>query len=478
MYFLVFLLIVCYTTASLGYFVAQTSASTARRADMIMARKYAESGVLIGCQDLNSALPTNTTDSIVNNLINEGYSLTNSSGGSNLFTRTVTATFPNAPVTIQMLLANSATPHTAWISAASAVASVIQSNIVLATVSFLGSGGGGGAAIIDVNDGTTDTAWNKTAGMEGNVSINGGTIGAGALVVSGANAGMAVMANGAVNISSTANVPPGSVSSTNYGTVNQIPDYTAQGSANALFDFNQFVALADATTNVTYSTNGTDHFSNLRAFINAANSLGTSNFMEGMVVVDVATNDPALNSLTPSAFRRAGGNINVHGTLFFNFVGSGWSTSNDRLVVSAGLNINPANISSVVSTDPSTYTTGFPAVYNNTALNPTNVNISPNFPNIQSGQSLPALVYSSGIIDIHGPANICGAVYTPNYMELEQLFNNQTQYIRGSIIVGGGIYVENTALSSTTTVSYDPNALNNLATANNVGQQVEIAYWQ
>jgi hypothetical protein len=481
-YFLVFLLIVCYTTASLGYFVSQTSSITSRRADMISARKYAESGILIACNDLNGALPTNATSSLANNLTSAGYTSGYwGTSASNIYSRTLTATFPGAPVTIQILMTNSPTPQMATISAQSTVGPVSEGQTVLVSISFLGSQGGGGAAIVNVNDGVNDASWTKADGLEGNVAINGGTIGAGALVVSGANAGMAVLANSMVNVSSTATVPPGAVSSTNYGTVNQVPDYTAQGTANSLFDFNQFIAISDNTSNVSYNPTGTDHFTNLQSFINGANSLGPNNAMQGMVVVDVATNDPAINNLTATALRRAGGAINVQGTLFFNFVGAGWSSSNNRLIISSGVNINPANLSQVVSTDPSTYTTGFPPVYADPTKNPTNINVAgltPSYANILPGQSLPALVYSSGIIDLHGPVNVCGVIYTPNYMELEQMYNTQTQYIRGSIIVGGGIYVENVAQSSTTTISYDPNTLANLATVNNIGQEVEIAYWQ
>jgi hypothetical protein len=482
MYFLIFLLIVCYTTASLGYFVSQTSSNTSRRADMISARKYAESGVLIGCQDLNGSLPTNSTATISNNLIGAGYALTTIGSSSNLYSRTITTTFPGAPVAVQLLMTNSVMPNTATISAQSTVGPVTEGQTAVVTISFLGSQGGGGAAIIDVNDGVTDTADTKADGLEGNVAING-TGGAGTMVVSGANAGMAVMANGMVNLSAGATIPPGSISQTNGNTVNAIPDYTAQGTANSLFDFNQFVAIANNTTNVSYSTNGTDHFSNLQAFINAANTLGPSNAMEGMVVVDITPTDPAINSLTPTGLRRAGGAINVRGTLFFNFVGAGWSTSDNRIAISAGLNINAANLSGVVPADPSTYTTGFPPVYSNPTLNPTNANVaalSPAYPDILPGQTLPALVYSSGIIDLHGPVNISGVVYTPNYMEVEEMSSGQSQYIRGSVIVGGGIYVENVAPApaSNTTISYDPNTLANLATINNIGQEVEVAYWQ
>jgi hypothetical protein len=480
-YFFVFLCIVCWTTVCLGYYVSQSTQNTQRRANMISARKYAESGVLVACQDLNGALPTNSTATIPNNMVTAGYTVASWGSWSNLYTRTVTAVFPGAPVYLQIYMSNSPTPQFATVTAQSTVGPVTESETAVVTISFLGSQGGGGAAIINVNDGTMDTFATRTDAEAGNVSING-TGGAGPLVVSGANAGMAVLANSVVNVNPALNLPASAISQTNQNTVNQIPDYTAQGTANSLFNFNQFIAIANNTLGP--SSTGTDHFSNLTDFITNTMNLNpaTNGALEGMVVVDIAANDPAINYLIPGTYANAGGAINIRGTLFFNFVGPGWSSSNGRLQISCGVNINAANISGVVPSNPATYTTGFPPVYANSLMNPVNINVAgltPSYPNILPSQTLPALVYSSGIIDLHGPVDISGVVYTPNYMEIEELSGGQSQYIRGSVIVGDGIYVENVAVpASSTTISYDPNTLNNLATENNIGQEVEIAYWQ
>jgi len=80
-------------------------------------------------------------------------------------------------------------------------------------------------------------------------------------------------------------------------------------------------------------------------------------------------------------------------------------------------------------------------------------------------------------VDIHGPANVCGVMYTPSYSEIENKSNGQTQYFKGVIIVGQGIYLENT-MAATTVVSYDSKALDNLATTMSKGKVIKVAYWE
>jgi hypothetical protein len=62
-------------------------------------------------------------------------------------------------------------------------------------------------------------------------------------------------------------------------------------------------------------------------------------------------------------------------------------------------------------------------------------------------------------------------------MEIENKADNQIQYFNGSLIGGGGIYIENIK-SSKTIVTYDPNALDKLATSSGKGKRLTVAYWE
>jgi hypothetical protein len=62
-------------------------------------------------------------------------------------------------------------------------------------------------------------------------------------------------------------------------------------------------------------------------------------------------------------------------------------------------------------------------------------------------------------------------------MEIENKASGQTQYIKGSLIMGNGIYYENTQ-SATSIISFDPNTLDGLATLGGVGKRVNVTYWQ
>jgi hypothetical protein len=86
-------------------------------------------------------------------------------------------------------------------------------------------------------------------------------------------------------------------------------------------------------------------------------------------------------------------------------------------------------------------------------------------------------MYNIGILDIHGNANICGVVYTPSFMEIENKQSGQIQYFKGSLIGGGGIYVDNN-VNAKTVVSYDKAALDLLATSHSKGKKILVAYWE
>ena len=276
-----------------------------------------------------------------------------------------------------------------------------------------------------------------------------------------------ILANGRAN-TNQCSVLPGNIlrdgqpiftaiAMTNQNTAAQIPDYTNPGSPDQLFDFNRFIAAAKASGN---------YFSNLTAFVNV---MKTGVVLEGVVAVDIAKS--GLPSLSPSTLPFG---INIRGTLVFNF-SSGYSPS-DKVANTAAMNINPANLSGLIAGNAATYASGYPPVYSNPAKNPANVNIAPQgFANFSPYDDLPALMYNVGILDMHGPVNISGVVYSPSFMEIENKQDGQIQYFKGSLIGGSGILFENNK-SAKSIVSYDPNCLSLLATSGTKGKSLKISY--
>jgi hypothetical protein len=452
--------------ASVATVTSQTAKLTARRSNMVQALQFAEGGAVIAAGDLNAAV-TNS-GSFLTNLLAKGYVLNAllTSASSNVYQRTITSPFSNQSVTAQIWLPAGGSPATAKLVATATVDPVTQTAKLNVNMGWAYPG-----AIISVNAGTTSTSVAKSAAQDGNVVINGSK--SGPTIVDG-NSGKAVMANGRVNVDTNyTSLPTGSTTMTNWGSANQIPDYTSQGTSNALFDINRYVAVADSTPGG-YSPATNNHFTNLLTFINAAKTHAATNPMEGVIVVDVSQSDKNTGGLTDSGIPNG---INVKGTLLFNFIGAGWDPTSSKIIITADLNVNAANLSGLVATNPATYPTGYPPVYTDTTKSPTNINIVPKgFQNFVGTDDLPALLYSIGVVDIHGGVNISGVVYTPSYIELENK-SSATQYIKGSVIMGYGIYYENSS-SSISIISFDKNTVDSLTTLNSAGKQVVVTYWE
>jgi hypothetical protein len=468
-YFIVMVVAVS-TIAGLGAFVAQSTNLAHRRNDMIAAIQYAEGGAVIACRELNAAFTsTNRTLALSTKLVYKGYTLNSSlsTASQNVYQRTIASPFTNQTVTAQIWLPNARTFETAKVVAAATTGKVTQKATVNVQLTWADP-----ATILSTSAGTKSTGVSKANAQDGNVVIQGDK--SGPIIVDGGG-GLAVMANGQVNLDPTyANIPSSAVSKTNYNTANEIPDYTAQGTANTLFDFDRFVALADLTTNA-FNPKGNNHFTNLATFFAANNVAATSaaKALEGVIVVDITSKDPNLNNLNPTHLPNG---INVKGTLFFKFDSSFGPL--DKIINTATMNINPANLSGLVANNPATYPSGYPPVYYDNTKNPTNINIaSKGFANVTPDEDLPALLYSIGVLDIHGNANISGVMYTPSNMEIENKADNQIQYIKGMLIMGLGIYFENNQ-HSTSIISFDHNAVDSLSTLAGAGKEFTVAYWQ
>lgn len=483
-YFIIMLILTSFIAATAAY-VAQSSRLTQRRNSMISAIQIAEGGAVIAVNDLNTAVTNSGPGTVFTKLTGISYApynLSGTLGGGTykVYTRTIAAGAPFSGQTIdaQIWITNAPSPPTAKIIATANVGGVTQTATVNAKISF-----GYGAAILSVNDGTSETGASKAVAQDGNVTVSAS--GKGPTVVYGNTNGLAVMANGRVNVSSTngnvIDIPPNSISMTNYSADTPVPDYTTQGTSNTLFDISRFVAVANGTL-AGYSASGNNHFTNLANFITAAKLHTAANPMEGVIVVDVYGGsdskgtgaDPNMKNLDTKSLPNG---INVRGSLVFNFTGSGWDPTTSKIIVDTPVNINAANLSGLVATNPATYTSGYPPTYLDPTKNPANINIAPTYQNFTSSDDLPALLYTIGVVDLHNSLNICGAMYTPSYMEIENKHDGDTQYINGELIMGNGIYLENNS-AATTVVTYDPRAVQNLATAGTAGKRVFVTYWQ
>lgn len=272
--------------------------------------------------------------------------------------------------------------------------------------------GQAGAIVIDASPGATPLTSPKAQGQRGDLTIRGNsanasqnhvTIDGGARLNSNAyfytgNSGQ----NGQTLQNALTDNPDGppirftggaDALHTGLTGADAVPDYTNPGSEDQLFDFNQFTAAASAK--------GTSY--SLGDFVNLVNN--TPGPLEGIIVVNVdaaafaaqygAGATPKLKAsganTSKGEFNLPNG-IDIRGTLVFNITG----TNNPlyKIFVETNLNINPANLTGVDFANPATYTSGYPPTFSNPDRTPQ----AYGFP---AGADLPALMYNTGILDIH-----------------------------------------------------------------------------
>jgi hypothetical protein len=247
------------------------------------------------------------------------------------------------------------------------------------------------------------------------------------------------------------------------GTEDQLPDYTSIGSSNQLFDFDRFVAAARAGAG--------REFTSVPAFIaamRAANDAGDP--LEGITVLSI---DDSVNSIENGDLTRG---INILGTLVVRF-----ATGTDpmfKLFIRCECNINAADTSGLVPSDVSTYKTGYDVPWSNEGLRPHNVDISgAGFENFRESDDYPALMFNTGIVDLHDAANISGLIYGPSFIEIENK-GARLQFFNGGVFGGGGVYFEGNGTSGVTVVSFDPNTIDQLATQDAKGQGLRLLNWR
>ena len=164
------------------------------------------------------------------------------------------------------------------------------------------------------------------------------------------------------------------------------------------------------------------------------------------------------------------------------------------MTIECPLSVNAANLTSVVRNDRSTYTTGYPPVYTTATPKPYEVDLTSltvngrsGFANFTATDDLPAVMFDKAIMDIEGPTNICGVIYSATYIEFEfeheaytavdhdgdlvadtwamQPLGGSTgelQYINGAIYGGGGILFRPDLATTEILLNYDVNTVDSL----------------
>jgi len=513
--------IILSSVAAVSGLVSNNYRNAKKRNDAVYAMMFAEGGAAMGCQYLKAAFLSG--DRFTNHLVTNAnfvHGGTDPSGANTILTNVITAPYTNQAVAIQISYPSGSSPRSAKVTAIAKVGDITRSVSAVLGMKFAF-----GAAIISDNSGDwSGTSVGKADAQNGNVSVEGK--GSASTAIFGG-----ILANGNANFTGggLVTIETNTISQQLYGTADEIPDYTADGSPHQLFDFDRFIAASDAMGM---------HFPNMVDFVNAmnaSNALGA--LMEGIIVIDVGDHSGGCSSSAnwdvdakgwndewsdeadwfddtdvsacgkkKKKKKKKGGpppppppppppggappevedtlksehvpdGVNINGTLIFNF-GSDYSPT-DKYVNTAAMNINAADLSSWDPQDENTYTTGYPPTYVDTTKKPWTVDISGSgFENFSATDDLPAMMYNIGIYDVHGPVNISGVVYSPSFFEIENKQNGQTQYFNGALIGGGGVYIQNNKTGSKTGLAFDPDSLDFLATMDNKGKSIQANYWE
>ena len=460
--YLIFASLIIIGISSVMAYLTSNMAISRHRAEMVVALHYAEGGVAAACYDLEKAYlgSDGTASNLVSRLCSNSPTayLTNTtltSSSQYVCQRSITNLFASQPVTVQLWITNSGFASKVQIASTANYGS--SSQTVRPNASFKVTLG---AAIISDSPGSSDTSANKGIAQKGNVCLNGDNSyntppdSYGPTTIDGG-----ILANGAVNAHAA---QTGVIAQHLQGTSDQVPDYTNPGSTNQLFDFNRFIVASTVSSN---------HFTTVKKFIDAVKTNTVANPREGIVVVDIATGDGDRTKITSGTFPNG---INIRGTLFFNFL-SGWK-STDKITTTATYNINQADLTGLNIYDPTTFTSGYPPAYSSPSKRPCVINTIPyGYPKFDCSDDLPALMYNNAVLDIHGGCNISGVIYSPSFVEIEN--HGTRQYIKGTIITGGGIFIDNNGNAAGNVVSYDPNAIDFLATAGTLAKAIVLDYW-
>jgi hypothetical protein len=245
-----------------------------------------------------------------------------------------------------------------------------------------------------------------------------------------------------------------------YDTAMELPDYTAPGNAQQAFDFGTFRSAAQAGKGSYYSS-----LSSFITAMNLANVAGTP--LEGVVFVDVNANTEGSRAKITAT--GVPGGINVKGTLCLHVINA--PDDDWRVSIETPLNVNKATYAS--NFDPanaSTFTTGYPGTI--TAAKDPHT-----YSGFKAGDDLPAVMIDNGALEIMRAANVCGAIYAPSFLRIENTLDEK-QFFNGALVAGAGVYVDGGSSSATTgsqTIAFDPFSIDDLATWSRLGKAPILA---
>ena len=295
-----------------------------------------------------------------------------------------------------------------------------------------------GAIVSDMEP--TSQQWSKNGAKDGNISIDSG----------GRNNQVAIfgdiVANGMVwydntqltmaNASTYLMAFSGQLKQELFGTPDEVPDFTSIGGNDQLFDFERMYWAASEGAGAIYTT-----IAEFETAVAAANAV--SEPLEGIQFLSV---DPGSEGGSPS-FTVSGG-INIRGTFVVAFAPG--TAADYKIKALTDVNINGLDLSSVDFADEATYVSGYGQPYVTATPMPHQVNItSHGKDNFSAEDDLPAVMFNNGIIDYHHNTNICGVVYGPSFIEIENKNSGQLQYFNGAIFGEAGSTSKATAPMAT-----------------------------
>ena len=252
------------------------------------------------------------------------------------------------------------------------------------------------------------------------------------------------------------------------GSDDEIPDFTNLGGTEQLFDFERFRAAAVAGAGQRFFT-----MADFASAMNDVNDDNNDEKLEGIIVLEI---DPALEGSDPK-FVGPGSveegehqilkGINITGTLMFKFADG--TDPQYKIFITTDLNVNAADLQFVDLALEDSYTSGYPGIYQDVGMMPSAKDISPAYENFYVDDDMPAVMFNNGVVDIHGAANVCGVVYGPSFIEIENK-DKKLQYFNGAIYGGGGVYLQGSDLPpGKQAIRYDPSTVDRLTTQDDKG---------
>ena len=263
---------------SVGALVTQQTRVTLRQTQLAKAYQFADGGASIATGDLNRAYDSNAND-IGTELINDDefpYTLSSSLSTEDEFcyVRTIGAPFTNQLVSAQIWLKKDPSEGTARVVAVATSGEVTQTVTVHVMASYAF-----GAALVSTAQGDGSTKVKKSSAQNGgnlviegkDITIEGGT-----------------RSNGPT-LFDYYEPENGQIKADLYGTEDEIPNYTEPNSANQLFDFERFKAVAKKMKDAS----GDEQVYDVQGFKEAmleAQKTGGKGYLEGIIVVEIDKN--------------------------------------------------------------------------------------------------------------------------------------------------------------------------------------------